>query len=105
VWKHIGSYHHPGRPVLFARTICNAQDYSRTIVKNESAVLIFRVSGGRPKNCIHKNKTLSLAPNQSSGMLARPTLRATIPPTMAAFVSQSPPALIVLPMASTKCPG
>ena len=33
----------------------------------------------------------SRAASQSAGMLSRPALRATIPPTMAAFVSQSPP--------------
>src|SRR5687768_3111308 len=44
----------------------------------------------------------SRADNKAAGILSRLPLRAIIPPTIAAFVSQSPPTLIVLPRAVTK---
>src|ERR1035441_9198347 len=86
-------------------TISNAEDDSRTIMLDESAILIFRIACDRLDNRVHKTGILSLACSHSLGMPARPALKATIPPTMAAFVSQSPPTLMVFPIASTNCSG
>src|ERR1700739_3086212 len=43
----------------------------------------------------HRTCMGSLALSQSGGMLSRPALKGTIPPTIAAFVSQSPPTRMV----------
>src|SRR5262245_50907083 len=60
----------------------------RAVMNDKTAILVLRVSGGREQKRFHQMQTGSLAFNHSFGMAVRFALTATIPPTMAAFVSQ-----------------
>jgi len=85
-----------------ASTIGHAQHHSLIAANNQATILVLRISGRCQKNGLHQIWIGSRAFNHSDGMLSRPALKATMPQTIAAFVSQSPPALMVLPSTSTK---
>ena len=68
---------------------------------NSTSILVLRVASLGIKDGFHHIRIGSRASSQSAGIPLRPTLRATIPPTMAALVSQSPPTRMASERAST----
>jgi hypothetical protein len=85
-----------------ARPVGDDQNQAGTQTDYIATVSILEFASSRLKYRVHQIRTASLASDHLVGIALSPALKATMPPTIAAFVSQSPPTRMTCASAFTK---